>query len=346
MKLQAVLLEGRDRGASDIHLSSGRLPMLRVHGELHTLAAPVMLDDEIREGISQVMPASHRARFEQSLDTCFAFEVAEECRFRAAVFVQQQGISAIFRPIPLQCPTLEDLGAPSVLCDLLLKPSGLILVTGPAGSGKTTALAAMVHHINTHQARHLVIIENPTEFIHPPQRSLIHQREIDRDARSFPSAIRATQFHNADVIVIGEMRDADTIRLALAAAESGHLVLGGVPTSGTSKTMERITDLFALQDREMIRAMLADSIEAVMSQVLCKRTNGPGQIAAHEFLVASTAIRNLIRDGKFTQMYSAIQSGGTLGMLTLDQSMAALVREGAIRIEEARERARFPDDFS
>lgn len=346
MKLQAVLLEGRDRGASDIHLSSGLPPMLRIHGDLHTLAAPAMHDDEIREVISEVMPASHRVRFEQSLDTCFAFDMPETCRFRATVFAQQRGISVVFRPIPLQCPTLEHLGAPRVLCDLLLKPSGLILVTGPAGSGKTTALAAMVHHINTHQARHLVIIENPTEFIHPPQRSLIHQREIGRDARSFPSAIRATQFHNADVIVIGEMRDVDTIRLALAAAESGHLVLAGVPTSGTSKTIERITELFALQDREMIRAMLADAIKAVMSQVLCKRANGPGQIAAHEVLVASTAIRNLIRDGKFIQMYAAIQSGGTVGMQTLDQNMAELVKQGAIHIEEARERARFPDDFS
>lgn len=346
MNLQNLLFEGVEREASDIHLASGMPPMVRIHGELLSLGSDELSDSQVREAIAGIMPAGYRTRFDQSMDVCFVFESTGQLRFRAAVFVQQRGLSAVFRPIPSPCPTLEELGVPQVLSHSAIKPRGLILVTGPSGSGKTTTLAAMVQHINTHCARHMLLIENPIEFLHTPVKSLIQQREIGIHARSFPAALRAAQQENAEVILVGEMRDADTVRLAIAAAESGHLVLGAMPTSGSARTIERVIELFPTQEREMIRMMLAECIEAVVSQVLCRRIDRAGRVAAYEVMVGSTAVRNLIRDGKIAQMYSSIQTGASAGMQTLDQSMAALVRQGVISVEDARLRARFPDDFS
>ncbi len=346
MNLHELLLEGVAHKASDIHLASGMPPMIRVHNELLEMGKDALSDSDIREGVSRIMPAGYRTRFEQSMDACFVFDATSQIRFRAAVFMQQRGLSAAFRPILLPCPTLEDLGVPQALSQSVIKPRGLILVAGPAGAGKTTTLAAMVRHINTHCARHVLLIENPIEFVHAPDKSLIQQREIGIHARSFPAALRAAQHENAEVILVGEMRDADTIRLAIAAAESGHLVLGAMPTSGAARTIERLIEFFPTHEREMIRTMLAESIEAVVSQVLCKRIDMPGRVAAHEVMVGSTSVRNLIRDGKIAQMYSSIQTGASAGMQTLDQSMTALVRQGMISMEDARLRARFPDDFS
>lgn len=346
MNLQELLLEGVERQASDVHLASGMPPMIRVHGDLLSLGKDALSDGDIREGILRIMPTGYRTRFEQSMDACFVFDSTNQLRFRTAVFSQQRGLSAVFRPIPSPCPTLDQLGIPQVLSQSVMKPRGLILVTGPAGSGKTTTLAAMVRHINQHSSRHVLLIENPVEFLHAPDKSLIQQREIGIHARSFPAALRAAQHENAEVILVGELRDADTIRLAIAAAESGHLVLGAMPTSGAARTLERLIEFFPTHEREMIRTMLAESIEAVVSQVLCKRIDMPGRAAAHEVMVGSTAVRNLIREGKIAQMYSSIQTGASAGMQTLDQSMAALVRQGVISVEDARLRARFPDDFS
>ena len=346
MNLQELLSEGVERDASDIHIASGQPPMIRVHGELLSMGTDALSDGDIREGVSRIMPTGYRTRFEQSMDACFVFDSTNQLRFRTAVFSQQMGLSAVFRPIPSPCPNLDELGIPKVLSQSVMKQRGLILVTGPAGSGKTTTLAAMVQYINQHSSRHVLLIENPVEFLHVPDKSLIQQRDIGIHARSFPAALRAAQHENADVILVGELRDADTIRLAIAAAESGHLVLGAMPTSGAARTLERLIEFFPTHEREMIRTMLAESIEAVVSQVLCKRIDTPGRAAAHEVMVGSTAVRNLIREGKIAQMYSSIQTGASAGMQTLDQSMAALVRQGVISVEDARLRARFPDDFS
>jgi twitching motility protein PilT len=266
-------------------------------------------------------------------------------RFRVNAFNQLRGAGAVFRTIPSQILTLEALKAPRIFADLALKPRGLVLVTGPTGSGKSTTLAAMVDHRNTHAMGHILTVEDPIEFVHTPQKSLINQREVGAHTQSFASALRSALREDPDVILVGEMRDLETIRLAMTAAETGHLVLGTLHTSSAAKTIDRIIDVFPGDEKEMIRAMLSESLQAVISQTLCKTKDGQGRVAAFEIMLGSNAIRNLIREGKVAQMYSTMQTGSALGMQTLDQNLSDLVKQNIISSAEARSKAKTPENF-
>ncbi len=259
-------------------------------------------------------------------------------RFRVNAFNQARGAGAVFRTIPSEIQTLEDLGAPAVFRDISMYPRGLVLITGPTGSGKSTTLAAMIDYVNQNRPDHIITIEDPIEFVHDSKRSLINQREVHRDTLGFNEALRSALREDPDVILVGEMRDLETIRLALTAAETGHLVFGTLHTSSAAKTIDRIVDVFPAAEKEMVRSMLSESLRAVITQALLKRVGG-GRIAAHEIMIGTPAIRNLIREGKIAQMYSAIQTGQNAGMHTLDQNLQDLLAKGVISKEEARFRA-------
>jgi twitching motility protein PilT len=282
--------------------------------------------------------------FETSLETDFAFELPGVGRFRVNVFQQARGMGAVFRSIPAQVQSLESLGLGAVFQRIAQLPRGLVLVTGPTGSGKSTTLAAMIDHLNQHRRQHILTLEDPIEFIHQPNRSLINQRQVHRDTQSFSAALRSALRQDPDVILVGELRDLETIRLALTAAETGHLVFGTLHTASAAKTVDRLVDVFPAGEKPMVRSMLSESLQAVVSQVLVKKIGG-GRVAAHEIMLSTPAIRNLIREDKVAQMVSAMQTGGALGMKTLDMSLKALVTEGVISREEAREKARVPTDI-
>jgi twitching motility protein PilT len=290
------------------------------------------------------MTESQRDEFNSRFECDFSFEIEGVARFRANVFTQRKGIAAAFRMIPNNVTTLDELGAPASFKDIIDAPRGLVLVTGPTGSGKSTTLAAMVNHINQTRSQHILTIEDPIEFVHDNQKSLVSQREVHRDTRSFSAALRSALREDPDVILVGEMRDLETIRLAMTAAETGHLVLGTLHTTSAPKTIDRIIDVFPGDDKPMIRSMLSESLRAVISQTLLKRIGG-GRIAAHEIMVSTPAIKNLIREDKVAQMYSAIQTGAEKGMQTLDQALKKLVSRGDIDAEEARRCAANKEDF-
>lgn len=345
MNIQELLKQCIDQKASDLHLSAGLPPLLRIHGDLVRLTDVPLPNESIRKSLMNIMSEPQYALFQDRMESDFSFEVPGVSRFRANVFMQTRGISAAFRAIPNQMPTLESLDSPKIFSKFLEKPRGLVLVTGPTGSGKSTTLAAMVNALNRSKSLHILTIEDPVEFVHQPQQCLINQREVGSQTLSFANALRSAMREDPDVILVGEMRDLETIRLAITAAETGHLVFGTLHTSGAAKTIDRIIDVFPAEEKEMVRAMLSESLEAVISQVLCKRKDGRGRVAAYEIMVGSPAIRNLIREGKVAQMYSAIQTGSNAGMQTLDQGLQQLVSQGLIDFVEARSKAKYPETF-
>ncbi|AFC86876.1 type IV pilus twitching motility protein PilT [Frateuria aurantia] len=320
--------------ASDLHLSAGLPPMIRVDGDIRRLNLPALDHTEVHGLIYDIMSDQQRRDYEQDLETDFSFELADLARFRVNAFNQSRGAAAVFRTIPSQVLSLDDLGAPAIFKSLIDQPQGLVLVTGPTGSGKSTTLAAMIDHLNRTRYGHILTVEDPVEFVHTPQRCLINQREVHRDTKGFNEALRSALREDPDFILVGELRDLETIRLALTAAETGHLVFGTLHTSSAAKTIDRIIDVFPAGEKSMVRSMLSESLRAVVGQTLLKKVNG-GRVAAHEIMVAVPAIRNLIREDKVAQMYSAIQTGQQFGMQTLDQCLQQLVQQGVVTRMEA-----------
>ena len=330
--------------ASDLHLSSGVPPMIRVDGDVKRINMPALSHKDVHSMVYDIMNDKQRKDYEEFFETDFSFEIPKLARFRVNAFNQNRGAAAVFRNIPSEILSLDDLGAPKIFKDICLQPRGIVLVTGPTGSGKSTTLAAMVHYINDNKPDHILTIEDPIEFVHESRKSLINQREVHRDTLGFAEALRSALREDPDVVLVGELRDLETIRLALTAAETGHLVFGTLHTSSAAKTMDRVVDVFPAAEKEMVRAMLSESLRAVISQTLLKKTGG-GRIAAHEIMIGTPAIRNLIREGKVAQMYSAIQTGQSAGMQTLDQCLQELGGKSVVSREEARFRAANKESF-
>ncbi|MCG8537469.1 MAG: type IV pilus twitching motility protein PilT [Pseudomonadales bacterium] len=342
MDITELLAFGVKNGASDLHLSAGLPPMIRVDGDVRRINLPAMDHKQVHGLIYDIMNDKQRKDFEEFLETDFSFEVPGVARFRVNAFNQNRGAGAVFRTIPSKVLTMEDLGQGQVFKNICEFPRGLVLVTGPTGSGKSTTLAAMLDYINETRYEHILTIEDPIEFVHESKKCLLNQREVHRDTLGFAEALRSALREDPDIILVGEMRDLETIRLALTAAETGHLVFGTLHTTSAAKTIDRVVDVFPAAEKAMVRSMLSESLQAVISQTLLKK-NGGGRVAAHEIMIGTPAIRNLIREDKIAQMYSAIQTGASLGMQTLDQCLGDLVRKGHVSIELAREKAKNPD---
>lgn len=332
--------------ASDLHLSADLPPMIRVNGDVKRLNLEPFNHKTVHAMVYDIMSDAQRKAYEEFLEVDFSFEIDGLARFRVNAFNQQRGAAAVFRTIPSKILSLEQLGAPKIFADLAMKPRGMVLVTGPTGSGKSTTLAAMVNHLNENEFGHILTVEDPIEFVHKSQKCLINQREVGTATKSFAAALKSALREDPDCILVGEMRDLETIRLAMTAAETGHLVFGTLHTSSAAKTIDRIIDVFPAEEKDMIRAMLSESLQAVISQTLCKTQDGQGRVAAHEIMMGTAAIRNLIREGKVAQMYSAIQTGQQYGMQTLDQNLTDLVKRGIINRAEARTKAKTIENFA
>lgn len=315
--------------ASDLHLSAGMPPLIRVDGDIHPLDLPPLDSKAVQSLIYDVMNDNQRKDFEEFLETDFSVDIPHLARFRVNAFNQNRGPSAVFRTIPEKVLSLEALEAPAIFKEIASYPRGLVLVTGPTGSGKSTTLAAMVDYINQNKNYHILTIEDPIEFVYESKKSLINQREVNSHTLGFAQALRCALREDPDVILVGELRDLETIRLALTAAETGHLVFATLHTSSAAKTINRIIDVFPGTDKEMIRGMLSESLQAVISQTLIKKTQG-GRVAAHEIMICNPAIRNLIRENKVAQMFSTIQTNQNIGMQTLDQSLTQLLKSGVV----------------
>lgn len=335
MDIAELLAFSHKNNASDLHLSSGLPPMIRVDGDVKRINLPVLDAETVQKMIFDIMNDQQRKGYEENLEVDFSFEIPNVARFRVNAFNQDRGPAAVFRTIPSVVLSLEDLGAPKIFGELCEKPRGLILVTGPTGSGKSTTLAAMVDYVNNNHKAHILTVEDPIEFVHQSKKSLINQRELHKDTHSFENALKSALREDPDVILVGELRDLETIRLAMTAAETGHLVMGTLHTSSAAKTIDRIVDVFPAEEKSMVRSMLSESIQAVISQTLLKKVGG-GRVAAHEIMIGTPAIRNLIREAKIAQMYSMIQTGQSEGMQTLDQCLERLVRDRSITPADAR----------
>ncbi len=342
MDITELLAFSAKQGASDLHLSAGLPPMIRVDGDVRRINLPPMEHKQVHALIYDIMNDKQRKDFEEFLETDFSFEVPGVARFRVNAFNQNRGAGAVFRTIPSRVLSMEDLGMGEVFKRISDVPRGLVLVTGPTGSGKSTTLAAMLDYINNSKYHHILTIEDPIEFVHESKKCLVNQREVHRDTLGFAEALRSALREDPDIILVGEMRDLETIRLALTAAETGHLVFGTLHTTSAAKTIDRIVDVFPAEEKSMVRSMLSESLQAVVSQTLLKKIGG-GRVAAHEIMIGTPAIRNLIREDKVAQMYSAIQTGGALGMQTLDACLKNLVGRGLVSREAAREKAKSPE---
>lgn len=338
MDITELLSFSVQHGASDLHLSAGMPPLIRVDGDVRRLSAPALDHKQVQSLVYDIMNDKQRKDYEAELETDFSFQVPNLARFRVNAFNQNRGASAVFRTIPSQIPSLEDLKTPAVFKELLRAHKGLVLVAGPTGSGKSTTLAAMINQINQDEYGHILTIEDPIEFVHESKKCLINQREVHRDTKGFSQALRSALREDPDFVLVGELRDLETIRLALTAAETGHLVFGTLHTSSAAKTVDRVVDVFPGNEKPMVRSMLSESLNAVIAQTLLKKTGG-GRVAAHEIMVCNSAIRNLIREDKVAQMYSAIQTGSGSGMQTLDQSLQGLVKQSLITRSDARDLA-------
>ncbi len=331
--------------ASDLHLSAGLPPMIRVHGDVRKINVPAMDHTQVHDMVYDIMNDGQRKVYEETLECDFSFEIPNLARFRVNAFNHNRGSGAVFRTIPSKILTLEQLNCPPIFKEIANTPRGIVLVTGPTGSGKSTTLAAMVDYVNENEMGHILTVEDPIEFVHQSKKCLINQREVGPHTLSFQNALRSALREDPDVILVGEMRDLETIRLALSAAETGHLVFGTLHTSSAAKTVDRIVDVFPAAEKEMVRSMLSESLRAVISQTLCKTKDEQGRVAAHEIMIGTPAIRNLIRENKVAQMYSAIQTGQNVGMQTLDQNLQDLVRRNVISATEARSKASNKDSI-
>jgi twitching motility protein PilT len=345
MDITELLAFGVKNKASDLHLSSGVPPMIRVHGDVRRINLPAMEHKDVHGMVYDIMNDGQRKIYEETLECDFSFEIPNLARFRVNAFNQQRGAAAVFRTIPTKIMTLEELNCPKIFKDIAEFPRGIVLCTGPTGSGKSTTLAAMVNHVNENDYGHILTIEDPIEFVHESKKCLINQREVGPHTLSFSNALRSALREDPDVVLVGEMRDLETIRLALSAAETGHLVFGTLHTSSAAKTVDRIVDVFPAAEKEMVRSMLSESLRAVISQTLLKTKDGTGRVAAHEIMIGTPAIRNLIRENKVAQMYSSIQTGQNVGMQTLDQNLLDLVRRNVVSSAEARNKAANKDAF-
>jgi twitching motility protein PilT len=344
MDITELLAFSAKQGASDLHLSAGLPPMIRVDGDVRRINLPPMDHKQVHSLIYEIMNDKQRKDYEEFLETDFSFEVPGVARFRVNAFNQNRGSGAVFRTIPSKVLSMEALGMGQVFRDICAVPRGLVVVTGPTGSGKSTTLAAMVDYINDNKYEHILTIEDPIEFVHESKKCLVNQREVHRDTHGFAEALRSALREDPDIILVGELRDLETIRLALTAAETGHLVFGTLHTTSAAKTIDRVVDVFPADEKAMVRSMLSESLQAVVSQTLLKKVGG-GRVAAHEIMRGTPAIRNLIREAKVAQMYSAIQTGASLGMQTMDQCLADLVQRRLVTPEAARGKAKMPENF-
>ncbi len=331
--------------ASDLHLSAGLPPMIRVSGDIRRINLPPLEQKDVHGMVYDVMNDSQRKYYEENLECDFSFELPGLARFRVNAFVQNRGAAAVMRTIPSKVLTLEQLNAPAIFREIANQPRGVVLVTGPTGSGKSTTLAAMIDHINENEYGHILTVEDPIEFVHESKKCLVNQREVGPHTLSFANALRSALREDPDIILVGELRDLETIRLAMTAAETGHLVFGTLHTSSAAKTIDRVIDVFPAAEKEMVRSMLSESLRAVISQTLLKKKDGEGRVAAHEIMIGTPAIRNLIRENKVAQMYSTIQTGQSVGMQTLDQNLTDLVRRNVVSSAEARTKAVNKDLF-
>jgi len=344
MDITELLAFSAKQGASDLHLSAGLPPMIRVDGDVRRINLPPLDNKAVQGLIYDIMNDKQRQDFEEFMETDFSFEVPGVARFRVNAFNQNRGAGAVFRTIPSKVLTMDDLGMGDVFKRITDVPRGLVLVTGPTGSGKSTTLAAMIDYLNSNKHHHILTIEDPIEFVHESKKCLVNQREVHRDTLGFSHALRSALREDPDVILVGELRDLETIRLALTAAETGHLVFGTLHTTSAAKTIDRVVDVFPAEEKSMVRSMLSESLQAVISQTLLRKIGG-GRVAAHEIMIGTPAIRNLIREDKVAQMYSAIQTGGSLGMQTLDACLKELLAKGIIAKDAAREKAKSPDSL-
>jgi twitching motility protein PilT len=346
MEISELLAFSVKNKASDLHLSAGLPPMIRVNGDIRRINLPPLDHKGVHDMVYDIMNDGQRKFYEENLECDFSFEVPNLARFRVNAFVQNRGAGGVFRTIPSKVLSLEELGAPMIFKEISDQPRGIVLVTGPTGSGKSTTLAAMVDYVNDKEFGHILTVEDPIEFVHQSKKCLINQREVGPHTLSFNNALRSALREDPDVILVGEMRDLETIRLALTAAETGHLVFGTLHTSSAAKTIDRIIDVFPAAEKELVRSMLSESLRAVISQTLLKTKDGSGRVAAHEIMIGTPAIRNLIRENKIAQMYSSIQTGQNVGMQTLDQCLTDLVRRNVVASSEARSRAMNKDSFA
>lgn len=337
MEITDLLISTQKNGASDLHISAMNPPIMRVNGDMIPVNAPVATPDTVRRMLFSIMTEQQRAEYERDLELDFSISFGDEMRFRVNTFNSINGPAAVFRTIPTKIKSLDDLKSPEILKKLCGLHKGLILVTGPTGSGKSTTLAAMVDYMNTHYAHHILTIEDPVEFVHKSKRSLVNQREVGSSTKSFAKALKSALREDPNVILVGELRDLETIQLAMTAAETGHLVMGTLHTNSAPKTIDRIIDVFPASDKEMIRAMLSVSLEAVIAQMLVKKSDGAGRVAVQEIMLGTPAIRNLIREGKIPQIYSMMQMGSKVGMTTMRDSMYKLLEAGTISQETVRE---------
>jgi twitching motility protein PilT len=344
MDITQLLAFANKQNASDLHISAGMPPMIRVDGDVRRINLPVMDPKQVHSLIYEIMNDNQRRDYEERLESDFSFEVPGVARFRVNAFNQNRGPGAVFRTIPSKVLTMDDLDLGEVFRKVCRQPRGLVLVTGPTGSGKSTTLAAMIDYINDTRYEHVLTIEDPIEFVHESKKCLINQREVHRDTLSFENALRSALREDPDIILVGEMRDLETIRLALTAAETGHLVFGTLHTTSAAKTIDRVIDVFPAAEKEMVRSMLSESLQAVISQTLLKRLQG-GRVAAHEIMIGTSAIRNLIREDKIAQMYSSIQTGAGEGMQTLDASLMDLVKKGVVSKQDAAAKSKDPSKF-
>ena len=345
MNITQLLAFSVKNKASDLHLSAGLPPMIRVHGDVRRLNVEPLDHKQVHGMVYDIMNDTQRKHYEEFLEIDFSFEIDGLSRFRVNAFNHQRGAGAVFRTIPSKILSLAELNAPKIFAELALKPRGMVLVTGPTGSGKSTTLAAMVNHLNETEFGHILTVEDPIEFVHESKKCLVNQREVGPHTQTFAAALKSALREDPDAILVGEMRDLETIRLAMTAAETGHLVFGTLHTSSAAKTIDRIIDVFPADEKEMVRAMLSESLQAVISQTLCKTKDGQSRVAAHEIMLGTNAIRNLIREAKVAQMYSSIQTGNSVGMQTLDQNLSDLVKRNIISPAEARGKAKIPENF-